>query len=107
METIYSIHSSLRFFSTQRYIAFQRYLVLTEQSFSKNWSNLTKSDFKELIFLFWYSLSVSHVSIIFLDFPRQSLKKLNSSFKVVKHVKPDASRKESVESYVLGMGFKG
>ena len=35
------------------------------------------------------------------------LKKLNSSFKVVKHVKPDASRKESVESYVLGMGFKG
>ena len=35
------------------------------------------------------------------------LKKLNSSFKVVKHVKPDASRKESVETYVLGIGFKG
>ena len=35
------------------------------------------------------------------------LKILNSSFKVVKHVKPDASRKESVETYVLGIGFKG
>ena len=31
---------------------------------------------------------------------------LNKSFKTVKHVKPDASRKESVESYVLAMGFK-
>ncbi len=35
------------------------------------------------------------------------LEKLNSSFKVVKHLKPDASRKESVEAYVLGMGFNG
>ena len=34
------------------------------------------------------------------------LKTLNKSFKVVKHVKPDASRKESVESYVLAMHFK-
>ncbi len=34
------------------------------------------------------------------------LKTLNKSFKTVKHVKPDASRKESVESYVLAMGFK-
>ena len=34
------------------------------------------------------------------------LKILNKSFKTVKHVKPDASRKESVESYVLAMGFK-
>ena len=31
---------------------------------------------------------------------------LNKSFKVVKHVKPDASRKESVESYVLAMHYK-
>ena len=34
------------------------------------------------------------------------LKTLNKSFKVVKHVKPDASRKESVESYVLAMQYK-
>ena len=34
------------------------------------------------------------------------LNTLNKSFKTVKHVKPDASRKESVESYVLAMGFK-
>ena len=34
------------------------------------------------------------------------LNTLNNSFKTVKHVKPDASRKESVESYVLAMGFK-
>ncbi len=34
------------------------------------------------------------------------LNALNNSFKTVKHVKPDASRKESVESYVLAMGFK-
>ena len=34
------------------------------------------------------------------------LKTLNKSFRVVKHVKPDASRKESVESYVLAMDFK-
>ena len=34
------------------------------------------------------------------------LKTLNKSFKVVKHVKPDASRKESVESYVLAMHYK-
>ena len=73
------MHSSLRFFSTQRYIVFQRYLVLIEQSFSKNLSNLTKSNFKELIFLFWYWLSVSHVSIIVFDLTRHSLKKLNSS----------------------------
>ena len=31
---------------------------------------------------------------------------LNKLFKVVKHVKPDASRKESVESYVLAMHYK-
>ena len=31
---------------------------------------------------------------------------LNKSFKVVKHVKPDASRKESVESYVLAMHYR-
>ena len=34
------------------------------------------------------------------------LETLNKSFKVVKHVKPDASRKESVESYVLAMQYK-
>ena len=34
------------------------------------------------------------------------LNTLNNSFKTVKHVKPDASRKESVESYVLALGFK-
>ena len=34
------------------------------------------------------------------------LEPLNKSFKVVKHVKPDASRKESVESYVLAMHYK-
>ena len=34
------------------------------------------------------------------------LENLNKSFKVVKHVKPDASRKESVESYVLAMHYK-
>ena len=34
------------------------------------------------------------------------LETLNKSFKVVKHVKPDASRKESVESYVLAMLYK-
>lgn len=34
------------------------------------------------------------------------LDNLNKSFKVVKHVKPDASRKESVESYVLAMHYK-
>ena len=34
------------------------------------------------------------------------LETLNKSFKVVKHVKPDASRKESVESYVLAMHYK-
>ena len=31
---------------------------------------------------------------------------LDSKNKVVKHVKPDASRKESVESYVLAMHYK-
>ncbi len=34
------------------------------------------------------------------------LETLNNSFKVVKHVKPDASRKESVESYVVAMHYK-
>ncbi len=34
------------------------------------------------------------------------LENLKKSFKVVKHVKPDASRKESVESYVLAMHHK-
>ena len=34
------------------------------------------------------------------------LKRINTHFKIVKHVKPDASRKESIETYVLGMGFK-
>ena len=34
------------------------------------------------------------------------LETLNKLFKVVKHVKPDASRKESVESYVLAMHYK-
>ena len=34
------------------------------------------------------------------------LETLNKSFKVVKHVKPDASRKESVESYVLAIHYK-
>ena len=34
------------------------------------------------------------------------LKRLNDNFKTVKHVKPDASRKESIETYVLGLEFK-
>ena len=34
------------------------------------------------------------------------LETLNKLFKVVKHVKPDARRKESVESYVLAMHYK-
>ncbi|MGB0843153.1 MAG: RlmE family RNA methyltransferase [Alphaproteobacteria bacterium] len=35
------------------------------------------------------------------------LKRLNSSFKTVKHVKPNASRADSREMYVVALGFKG
>lgn len=35
------------------------------------------------------------------------LDKLKKNFKVVKHVKPKASRKDSAEMYVVGIGFKG
>ena len=31
---------------------------------------------------------------------------MKEKFENVKHVKPDASRKESVETYVLAMGYK-
>ncbi|MGN7437448.1 MAG: RlmE family RNA methyltransferase [Alcanivorax sp.] len=37
----------------------------------------------------------------------QLLKEMKKSFKVVKHVKPPASRKESSEQFVLATGFKG
>ena len=35
------------------------------------------------------------------------LNKLKRSFKIVKHAKPPASRKESRELYVIATGFKG
>lgn len=35
------------------------------------------------------------------------LKEMKKSFKVVKHIKPPASRKESAEQYVVATGFKG
>ncbi len=35
------------------------------------------------------------------------LKEMKKSFKIVKHVKPPASRKESAEQYVVATGFKG
>ena len=38
---------------------------------------------------------------------KQLLDKMKSDFKVVKHVKPDASRKDSSEFYVVATGFKG
>lgn len=34
------------------------------------------------------------------------LKKLKADFKTVKHIKPPASRKDSAEIYVMGLGFK-
>ena len=37
----------------------------------------------------------------------QLLKEMKKSFKIVKHVKPPASRKESSEQFVLATGFKG
>lgn len=38
---------------------------------------------------------------------RQLLDQMKKSFTTVKHVKPDASRSESPETYVVAMGFKG
>jgi len=35
------------------------------------------------------------------------LKLIKSKFKIVKHFKPDASRKSSSEVYLIAMGFKG
>ena len=35
------------------------------------------------------------------------LDKMQRNFKTVRHVKPAASRSESVESYVLAIGFHG
>lgn len=37
---------------------------------------------------------------------KEMLDKLKKAFKIVKHAKPPASRKESRELYVIGMGFK-
>ncbi|NLE05360.1 MAG: RlmE family RNA methyltransferase [Crenarchaeota archaeon] len=34
-------------------------------------------------------------------------KKMKENFKTIKHFKPDSSRKESVEMYVIAIGFKG
>ena len=34
------------------------------------------------------------------------LKEIKSHFKIVKHFKPDASRQESSEMYLIAMGFK-
>jgi 23S rRNA (uridine2552-2'-O)-methyltransferase len=38
---------------------------------------------------------------------RELLKLMQKDFTSVKHAKPDASRKDSAESYVVAMGFKG
>ena len=38
---------------------------------------------------------------------RELLKKMQQDFTSVKHAKPEASRKDSAESYVVAMGFKG
>ena len=38
---------------------------------------------------------------------RELLKLMQKDFTTVKHAKPDASRKDSAESYVVAMGFKG
>jgi 23S rRNA (uridine2552-2'-O)-methyltransferase len=35
------------------------------------------------------------------------LARLKQAFREVKHVKPPASRAESVELYVVGLGYKG
>jgi 23S rRNA (uridine2552-2'-O)-methyltransferase len=35
------------------------------------------------------------------------LKRLKQDFKTIRHIKPPASRKESAESYVAAMGFRG
>ena len=38
---------------------------------------------------------------------REALELMQKNFSKVHHVKPDASRKESVEEYVIALGFKG
>lgn len=38
---------------------------------------------------------------------KELLDDLNKSFKTVKHFKPESSRKDSVEMYVVALGFKG
>jgi 23S rRNA (uridine2552-2'-O)-methyltransferase len=38
---------------------------------------------------------------------RELLTQLRQRFKVVRHVKPPASRSDSAELYVLATGFKG
>ena len=38
---------------------------------------------------------------------KQALELMQKNFSKVHHVKPDASRKESVEGYVIALGFKG
>ena len=35
------------------------------------------------------------------------LAQMKQDFKIVKHVKPDASRKDSSEFYVVALGFRG
>ena len=37
----------------------------------------------------------------------QLLQQIKQSFKIVKHFKPESSRKESSETYLVAMGFKG
>ena len=37
----------------------------------------------------------------------ESLSLMRKYFTKVNHIKPDASRKESVEGYVIALGFKG
>ena len=38
---------------------------------------------------------------------KEALDLMQKNFSKVHHVKPDASRKESVEGYVIALGFKG
>ncbi|MFT5703840.1 MAG: 23S rRNA (uridine2552-2'-O)-methyltransferase [Rickettsiales bacterium] len=38
---------------------------------------------------------------------RELLERFKINFEVVKHFKPDSSRKESAENYIVAMGFKG
>ena len=38
---------------------------------------------------------------------KEALNLMQKNFSKVHHVKPDASRKESVEGYVIALGFKG